>query len=278
MADKKEMPPAAGKQNRGQREKLTINNSIISENFNKKYNLLCKEVYDLFFKPGEVVEIRILNVYGTSALWNCKPAQGVVSGYFDNYQDFFTIVCMAISNHYYNINFTIQVIDPRLIGRACNKLIPAKATTSDRDVLYYRWIPIDIDPVRPSGISSSDSELQKAIDLRNIICEWIFDTTIYGRPLTAISGNGAHILIRLPEDLPVPENNTKYIKNFLSLVHSQFSTNDVVIDTTVYNPARIWKLYGTKAVKGNEVEGNEYREAQVHRESFIDSLGDYYAL
>ena len=43
------------------------------------------------------------------------------------------------------------------------------------------------------------------------------------------------------------------------------------IDTTVFNPARIWKLYGTTARKGDPVPAGPSREARPHRMAYIDS-------
>jgi len=182
-------------------------------------------------------------------------------------------VSKAIQSQESNIYFTLQVIDPRLIGRSCNKLKPTSLTTSDNNVLFYRWIPIDIDPIRPSGVSSSDSELTSAMEIRDIICEWIIDATNYSAPIKGMSGNGAHLLIRLPEDIPVNDDSKEEIRSFLEIVSQQFSTDKVDIDTAVFNPARIWKLYGSKAMKGDEVPGNQYRETLIHRRSYIDDLG-----
>lgn len=242
-----------------------------------RHTLLEEKIFNNFFKPGEVVEVRILNVWSKSPAWD-GFAKGTVSGYFDSFSAFKSAVFKAIQGQQSNIYFTLQVIDPRLIGRAYNKLKPSNITTSDNNVLHYRWIPIDIDPVRPSGISSSEPELRKAIEIRDTIREYIIDTTDYSDPITAVSGNGAHILIRLPKDLPVNDDSKEFIRSFLEKIHNAFSTDDISIDTTVYNPARIWKLYGTKAMKGVEVPGNQYREALVHRESYIDDLGGLYGI
>ena len=242
-----------------------------------KHNLLQEDVFNLFFKAGEVVEVRILKVWGNSPAWK-GFAKGTVSGYFDNFLSFKKAVFKAIQSQQNNIYFTLQIIDPRLIGRAYNKLKPTDLTTSDNNVMYYRWIPIDIDPERPSGVSSSDSELRSAIEIRDTIRDWIIDTTEYREIITAISGNGAHILIRLPQDLPVNDDTKELVRSFLEKVYAEFSTDAVAIDTTVFNPARIWKLYGSKAMKGDEVPGNQYREALVHRESYIDDLGGVYGI
>ena len=239
-----------------------------------KHRMLDQKIFNIFVKPGEVIEVRLLKVWGNSPAWK-GFAKGTVAGYFDSFEPFKNAVSKAIQSQQSNVYFTLQVIDPRLIGRAYNRLKQSDLTTSDNNVRYYRWIPIDIDPVRPSGISASDSELRKAIELRDTIRDWIVDTTEYREILTAISGNGGHILIRLPKDIPANDHSKEFIRRFLEQTHNIFSTDDVAIDTTVYNPARIWKLYGSKAMKGDEVPGNQYREALVHRESYIDDLGGY---
>lgn len=275
----KKMPSEASKHIRGHEglHKIQEQNTTATLNCKQKYNLLQEEIFSIFVKSGEVVEVRILNVWGKSHAWS-GFAKGTVAGYFDRFKLFENAIKKAIQHQLNNIYFTLQVIDPRLIGRAYNKLKPTDLTTSDNNVLFYRWIPIDIDPERPSGISSSDTELKGAIELRNTIAEWIIDTTEYSALITAVSGNGAHILVPLPKDMPVNDDSKEFIRNFLGTAHEMFSTSSLTVDTTVYNPARIWKLYGTKAMKGDQVPGNEYREALVHRESYIDDLGGFYGV
>jgi len=273
---KERSPSVFIKQNIGRKKSHRIrrkHKGISALNCKNKYTLLQKDVFELFVESGEIVEVRIPKVWGESPVWN-GFAKGAVSGYFDNFKAFKKAVSIAIKNQQSDIYFTLQVIDPRLIGRSNNVLKAASITTSDNNVLYYRWIPIDIDPVRPAGISSSSSEFKKAIELRDTISEWILDTTEYSDLITAISGNGAHILIKLPEDLKVNDESKELIKSFLENVDRNFSTDDVKIDTTVNNPARIWKLYGTKAMKGDVVPKKGNREALIHRKSYIDNIGE----
>lgn len=46
-------------------------------------------------------------------------------------------------------------------------------TTSDHDVLRYKYIPIDLDPVRPSGISSNAEELKSAETVARQVVEYM---------------------------------------------------------------------------------------------------------
>ncbi len=55
-------------------------------------------------------------------------------------------------------------ISDRLLGRAYNRLKErAELTTADNDILKRLWLPVDLDPVRPAGVSASDEEHFAAI-------------------------------------------------------------------------------------------------------------------
>jgi hypothetical protein len=224
--------------------------------------LFDRHVFETFVKPGEVVEVRIL-----------KAARGTVSGYFDDHGTFCKAIQLADKVVHGGIYFTLQVIDPRLIGRAFNRLKPSDLTTSDNNVLAYRWLPIDLDPVRPAAISSSDAELAQALRLRDLVAEWCMKELAFPRPIRAVSGNGAHLLFRLP-DLAVSDESKQFIKSTLEVFAARFNTDNVHVDTATFNPSRIWKLYGTTARKGDEVPAGPTRAAQPHRMAYIDDLGD----
>jgi hypothetical protein len=231
--------------------------------------LIDKHVFETFVRPGEVVEIRIPNSEGTL---DGKRFRGTVSGYFDDHGLFCEALKKVETVSHDGIYFTLQVIDPRLLARSFNRLKVSKFTTSDSDVLFYRWLPIDVDPVRPSGISSSDSELQEARSLRDTVSEWIIDILHFQKPIKAMSGNGGHALFMLP-DLPVNKENQSFIQNTLDGLAQRFNTDRVTIDRKVFNPARIWKLYGTTAKKGDELPPNKHREARPFRMAYIEDIG-----
>ncbi|MFH1933308.1 MAG: hypothetical protein ABIN18_17165 [Pseudomonadota bacterium] len=235
-----------------------------------RHTLFHKEAFDLFAHPDEVMEVRILKVWGKSAAWGGEFAKGVASGYFDDHEPFCNAVKEADKVEHGGIYFTLQVIDPRLIARAFNRLKPSNLTTSDHNVLKYRWIPIDIDPVRPAGISASDSELASAMDTREKVAQFCSQELGLPPPLTAMSGNGAHLLYQLP-DIQVNEQSRNFIENFIHFLADKFNTDRVTIDTSVFNPARIFKLYGTIARKGDPVPAGPGRDARPHRMAYIDS-------
>src|SRR4029453_6595404 len=77
--------------------------------------------------------------------------------------------------------------------------------------------------------------------------------------IRAMSGNGAHALYVV--DLPNDEATTKLFAEALKALKKQFGDNAVDVDESVFNPARIWKLYGTLAVKGDPTADRPHRRA-----------------
>ena len=49
----------------------------------------------------------------------------------------------------------------------------------------------------------------------------------------------------------------------LQALGQRFTDAAVKVDDAVFNPARIWKLYGTTAAKGDNVPDRPWRMAQV---------------
>ena len=236
-----------------------------------RFTFYDEAVWNLFHKSGKVVEIRILGASGTMV--GKSVYRKTLSGYFDNHPDFCRALQAIEKLEYHGTYFTLQVIDPRLIGRAFNRLKISDLTTADDNVLAYRWLPLDFDPVRPSGISSSDKELQESLELRERVVPIVRERYGFSSPVLAMSGNGCHALFRLPS-WPADQEHRDIVKGLLKGISDEFSTDTVNIDHSVWNPARIWKLYGTTARKGDPVPAGEYREARSHRESYIESLGE----
>jgi len=237
-----------------------------------------KDTYNVFFEPGEVTEIRAYGLKGRSKAWEgWAGGSGVVYGYFDNPDDFGVAAEALEQARAPGIYFVLNPVLPDLLARACNRLKAAgqkSPQTADKDILCIRWLPVDLDPDRPSGISSSQAELDAAISVRNKIGQWMkkkWDLPA-GAGVPAVSGNGAHLCYRLPDlplerrDNPSEDPNVQMIKHALVALHQEFSRDGqgVQVDLKVYNPARIWKLYGTTARKGDHIS------ARPHRKSYIE--------
>ena len=67
------------------------------------------------------------------------------------------------------------------------------------DVTDRRWLLLDFDPVRESGVSATEDELSAAILRARAVAEAL-SAEGWPEPVRAVSGNGAHLLYRV--DLP----------------------------------------------------------------------------
>ncbi|RYI27945.1 hypothetical protein EVU96_15955 [Bacillus infantis] len=207
------------------------------------------ESLSMLKRDGDVIELRIL-----------KTAKGTVSGYFNDYQEL-ADAAVEYDGKIPAIYFTLNPVKPDLLSRAANRIVHrAKHTTSDADIECRRWFPIDFDPVRPSGISSTDEEHQAAHTLAKEVQHFFTDRG-WSEPVVADSGNGAHLLY--PINLPNDDESTMLIKQALEALDFKFSNESVNVDKSVFNAARIWKLYGTMACKGDHTEERPHRLSQI---------------
>ncbi|MBE9571635.1 MAG: hypothetical protein IMF11_13485, partial [Proteobacteria bacterium] len=223
------------------------------------------EVYELFFEPGEVVEIRALALTGKSRDWEGYARKNnVVSGYFDNADDFAHAAQALDERKARGVYFTINPTDPSLIARANNRLIASpKATTTDQNIKCLRWLLIDLDPDRPSEISATDEELKEAQILGKKITDWLEEGDLkFAKGIRAGSGNGYHIEYRLP-DLPNDDEHRSLVERAVRAIEAVFHNETVKVDLKVFNPARIWKLYGSFGRKGDSTKERPHRKSYL---------------
>jgi hypothetical protein len=210
-----------------------------------------------------VLEIRMLGpAKPFSPLW--QGNQGTPVGYYQNrraaIKDVFSVdsdkkICPK------GIYVTLNKVSDDLLGRANHRLRASRHATSDEEIICYQNLPIDIDPVRHPGINSSKEELQAAEDLAAEI--WTkLAAQGWPEPYYGISGNGTVLIYKLP-DLPINASNIALIKNFHASLSSEFSTDAVEVDASVYNPSRLVRLPGTKNRKGEDIKNRPQRFASI---------------
>ena len=204
----------------------------------------------LLFDPSDVVEARIP-----------KTRAGVVAGYFDQRQKLAAAIEEADAKYRaVGVYYVLNRIAPALLGRAYNRLRErADCTTSDNNIVRRRWLPVDLDPVRPAGISSSDEEHAGAIARAQLIGDDMAKE--WGRPILADSGNGAHLLYRI--DLANDQETLGFVTGALIELDRRYSDEFVKVDVTSANAARIWKAYGTVARKGDSIPGRPHRLSKI---------------
>jgi len=122
----------------------------------------------------------------------------------------------------------------------------------DADIVRIKRIAFDFDPVRPAGEAACGSQLDAAnrasLQLASDLLDYRFP-----EPLIGASGNGYHLQYRV--DLPATATTKGVFRRLYAGLAQRYSTDEVVFDATVRNPARILRLYGTPNRKGGEVRG-----------------------
>jgi len=215
------------------------------------FGVTVRQSLDVLAGTGTVVELRIPN-----------SPKGTISGYFDNL-DQLARAAEEWNGRTPGIYMTLNPVDPNLLARSANRLTQyAKHTTSDADILRRSWLPIDLDSVRPSGISATDEEHRLALARAEEIRAWLGEQG-WPDPISADSGNGAHLLCRI--ELPNDDQSRELINKCLEALDWLFSDEKVKVDPTTSNAARIWKVYGTLACKGDSLPDRPHRLAKLLR-------------
>lgn len=213
--------------------------------------------------PPAVVEIRAI---GCTEKY--KPRPHTVCGFFD-LEQLREAAEAAFDLQFRNargVYFTLNPVNPDLLARRANRVEAISDADSisaaDSDILRRHWILIDADPVRTSGVSSSESEKEAARETIEKVKKFLSDLH-WPVPIRADSGNGWHLVCRV--DLPNDEASTALVKNVLRALAEQFDSDAVKIDTVVYNAARICKLYGTISRKGDHTPERPHRFSRIKK-------------
>lgn len=218
-----------------------------------------KSCLDYLFDDGEVFEVCLLGVnINKHALWDNEFAgKQIIAGWFDDKEKAIQIIQRAEKEvKPVAIYTTLNPCKNALLGRANNRLKVVKTRTTDIEIESISNILVDIDPKRPAGVSSSSEEIKKAANIANALYKELLNR---GWPdcLCAESGNGYHLIFKAKKCTP------EKIKGFLNGLSDRYSNEHVDIDTKVFNPARLVKIYGTTARKGENLPDRPHRLSKI---------------
>src|SRR5262245_45532968 len=112
-----------------------------------------RRALEILVEPGSTVELRTL---GKFPIW---------TGYFTDAEALAGAAAWLTKTEP-GVYVTINPCNPALIARADNSVVRARSNeaTSNNDIVKRRWLPIDIDPSRPGGISATAAEHKAAGD------------------------------------------------------------------------------------------------------------------
>ena len=208
----------------------------------------------LWFQAGDVFEVRVLDAVSAD-----YRREHIESGYFD--YEHISAIPEALKRllSFRGVYVTVNPVNPDLLARACNRLrgITREATTADTDIVCRRWLLVDCDPRRVSGVSSSDSEHEAAISMACKIRSGL-SASGWPDPILIDSGNGAQMMYRI--DLPVADGDL--VQRCIAGIATA-GDDKVDVDLTVFNPARIWRIPGTMNCKGDDVPSRPHRMACI---------------
>ena len=215
----------------------------------------------LFVPPGQLGEVRII------------PTSGGTSGFYFRFDQIEQAAQLAATfdRTAKGLYLVMNEIDPATLGERKCLSIQSRDLTKDIDITRRRWVLIDFDPASPdrgANDSSTDDEKSSAMDVRETVYEYLRGHD-FPEAVFADSGNGSHLLFRV--DMPNDGKNDKshqLVESLLNALAKRFSTDQVSVDISVHNAARITKLYGTTARKGLD------RPDRPHRISTLQSVPD----
>ncbi len=197
-----------------------------------------------------MVEVRVL---GSRKTW---------SGYFDDLEAAASAAA-ELDRPGWQVYLNLNEVDRAVLARAVNRVRDMgrnDPSTSDRDVVRRRWLLVDLDPVRPSGVSATDAEKEAAHGRAEEIMAHLRSQGWPG-PVVADSGNGYHLLY--PIDLPNDKEGGELVKSVLEALAFRFDDDEVKVDTGVHNAARIVRLYGTVCRKGDDLPERPHRRSRI---------------
>jgi hypothetical protein len=208
------------------------------------------EALRLLVAPGQACELRALDV---ATGYGKRPH----AGFFDcDHLSTMAKEAIKLTKISSGVYFTINPLSLDVLSKRCNRVGPAERGESAgaEAVVRRRWMLIDCDPVRLTGICATDGE--KA-DARHVAAEVQNDLHDHGwpDPILADSGNGWHLFYRV--DLPVDDG--ELVKRCLLALAAKHSTSTAKVDCSVFDPPRIARLPGCLNRKGDHTPGRPHR-------------------
>ena len=212
-----------------------------------------RKTLETLCEPGKAVELRIMSKkYGIGTMY---------------YTDFDTLINAVLnfeqhhgdSKNYY---ITFNELDQRVMRRR-DKIEwgrNAEPTTRGEDVVRRRWLPIDIDPDLPKGVSATDEEKEVAKAVAYAARDCLRGIG-YPDPVMGDSGNGYWLFYRV--DIPADPASRNTANKLINYVDAELAPHTGAKFDHVVDPNRICKLFGTIARKGVNTPETPHRQSRL---------------
>jgi len=192
-----------------------------------------RRAFPIFWGPGEHRELRALPS-GRGREVSADDPDGALAAFLD----------LSDETVYFSVN-PIKPGSPRA----------SKATVVDR-----RWIYVDVDPIRPEGVSATDEEKGGAARVASLVCNHLADLG-WPSPIIVDSGNGWHLYSRV--DLPNDALSQQIVRGVFAALARLFDDGKAAVDVKVHDAPRIAKMPGTLARKGPDTADRPHRYCRL---------------
>jgi len=191
-----------------------------------------------------------------------KTSTGVFAGYFDS-----EVAALSAVERLGNYTAAWATLNPLRADALTSdtvinpaELVRTHQTAADAHIARREWLLLDFDPKRPTDNNSTDAE-KAAAHQQAEQCRDELSAMSWPTPNVIDSGNGYHLRYHI--DLPNDAAAHELVRSVLRLLAGRYS----MLDVTNHNAARVAKLPGTWARKG------EHTPERPHRVSALLSEG-----
>jgi len=207
--------------------------------------------------PDDIVEFRFFGVSDDPQ----QQQQGKTYGGWIVARDIdkFLPKITALASISRGVSFSPQVLSSSVATRQPLGIFSARQgveLTGKKDIVRYRWLIIDIDPVRAKGHEgemATYEERKAAAGLYEQLIDTIQDEPV----LVVSSGNGFHLYYEMPAETTVIEAEAMLI-----VFAAKFNNHATKIDCMSMNLPML-RLPGTWAKKGEDTEERPWRIARI---------------
>ncbi len=168
----------------------------------------------------------------------------------------FEVEALRLNEQGYNVYIVMNPINPDFEGGRSNGL-----AVCDEHIACRHRLLIDLDRVEVLKAPATATDIQEAGDVADRISDYLQSAHAV-EPFRVMSGNGIHLYVPL-DDFPNDNSSNESCRQVLRALAQRFNTDNIKVDTAVYNASRITKVPGTIARKGDEAHGRPYRMACV---------------
>lgn len=205
-----------------------------------------RRALEVFLDPNHHVFIQSL----PSANW-----RGFMGSEHNAIEEWVCSVSAEARGMYFGINPTVPLHKPSLVG----------------DVVYRRWIYIDVDrnktlqPNDPATEKEHDDAKQLAWEIKSYLSDVGFPL-----PVEVDSGNGCHLYYRI--NFPNDVEHRKLVHDFLKILDNTFSDERGNVDHDCFDARRISRLPGTWSRRGVASHERHYRQCKFIYQPKIEEV------